>query len=271
MFKDITIGQYIKRDSQIHSINPGVKLIIFFLLMFSVFTASQSMDYVILILFFLLVQLFSKLPLMFVLKGVRPLMFLILLTFFLQLFFSGNMVVEPSAKIQVLFNIGPFTATFQGLTKGLQIVFRLVILVLFTSLLTLTTTPISLTFGIEKVFGPLKKIRVPVHEFALMMTIALRFIPTLIIETDKIMKAQKSRGADFESGSIIQRMKNFMPLLIPLFLNSFKRAEELAQAMEVKCYTGGQGRTRMKNYPLELRDFIALAIGIGLVTAVIMI
>jgi energy-coupling factor transport system permease protein len=168
-----------------------------------------------------------------------------------------------------LFTIGPLKATDYGLFKGLQIVFRLVILVLFTSLLTLTTTPISLTFGIEKLFGPLKKIKLPVHEFALMMTIALRFIPTLIIETDKIMKAQKSRGADFESGGLIQRMKNFLPLLIPLFLNSFKRAEELAQAMEIKCYTGGHGRTRMKIYPFEFRDFITLLTGFVIVSVII--
>lgn len=256
MFKDITIGQYVRGDSFIHTLNPTVKLFCFILVMTSIFMAANPMDAGVVAGFFLISALLTGISLRYLIKGVRPLAFLIILTFFLQLFFGGS---GPTGVSEVLFRLGPLEATSYGLQKGLEVLFRLLFLVMFTSILTLTTTPISLTFGIEKLLSPFTRLGLPVHEFALMLTIALRFIPTLVMEADKIVKAQKARGADFESGGLVHRVKNFLPLLIPLFLNSFKRAEELSLAMEVKCYTGGEGRTRMKSYPVRFRDLIALS------------
>ncbi|PKK91405.1 MAG: transporter [Candidatus Wallbacteria bacterium HGW-Wallbacteria-1] len=254
MFKDITIGQYVRGESFVHSLNPTVKLICFLLVMIAIFLCRTPGDAGLVALFFFLSALFTGIPITYLMKGIRPLAFLIFLTFFLQLFFGGT---GPTGVSRVIFTLGPLEATQYGLEKGLEVLFRLLFLVMFTSVLTLTTTPISLTFGIEKLLSPFNRMGLPVHEFALMLTIALRFIPTLVMEADKIVKAQKARGADFESGGLISRVKNFLPLLIPLFLNSFKRAEELSLAMEVKCYTGGEGRTRMKSYPVKGRDLLA--------------
>ena len=192
----------------------------------------------------------SQIPPKYVIKGLRPLLFIIILTFILNIFFTSGETV--------LFRLGFLVLTKEGLLQGVFMALRLMFLVSGTSLLTLTTSPIALTDGIESLLNPLKVIKFPAHELAMMMTIALRFIPTLLEETDKIMKAQMARGADFESGNILQRAKALVPLLVPLFISAFRRADELAMAMEARCYRGGDNRTRMKVLRVDRRDYIAL-------------
>ena len=183
-------------------------------------------------------------------KGIRPMLVIIVLTAALNIFYTQGTPVRPGWII-----------TWEGITRAVQMVLRIVLLISGTFLLTYTTSPIALTDGLELLMNPLKKIRVPVHEMTIMMSMALRFIPTLISETDKIMSAQKARGADFETGSLVQRAKALLPILVPLFVSAFKRADELAVAMESRCYHGGEGRTRMKQLRMQTRDYIALALG----------
>lgn len=249
MLKDITIGQYFPGDTIIHRLDPRIKIIIISLFIASLFFINNFIPYIFILGFIFMVVKISKVPLKFILKGIKPLLFIILITFTINVLMT---------KGEVLFEIGPLTVTKEGLYLAVFMALRLIFLITGTSLLTLTTSPIALTDGIEKLLSPFKKIGLPAHELAMMMTIALRFIPTLLEETDKIMKAQMARGADFESGNILSRAKNLVPLLVPLFINAFRRADELATAMEARCYRGGENRTRLNELKLERLDIISL-------------
>lgn len=249
MLKDITIGQYFPGNTIIHRLDPRIKIIIISLFIMSLFFVKSFIPYIFIVGFILTVIKISNIPIKYILKGIRPLLFIILITFAINIFLT---------KGEVLFEIGPLTITKEGLYFAFFMGLRLIFLITGTSLLTLTTSPIALTDGIEKLLNPFKKIGIPAHELAMMMTIALRFIPTLLEETDKIMKAQMARGADFESGNILRRAKNLVPLLVPLFINAFRRADELATAMEARCYRGGENRTRLNELKLTKTDIIAL-------------
>ena len=251
MIKDITIGQYFATDSIIHKLDPRVKVTFVFLYIIAIFLISKLWVYAPVLVFLIAMIKISKIKPKFVFKGVKPLLPIILLTFIL------NVLMTPG---EVVWKWKIFTVTKAGLNLGFFMAFRLIFLVLGTSLLTLTTSPIELTDAMEKMLHPFAKFGFPAHQFAMMMTIALRFIPTLFEETDKIMKAQMARGADFESGNIIKRAKNLVPLLVPLFINALKIAGELAVAMEARCYRGGEGRTRLNELSYQKRDFIAYGV-----------
>lgn len=251
MLKDITIGQYIPGDSLLHRLDPRVKILSLILYMVALFLCDSVIPYLEVTFFTLLIIAISGIPLTILLKGLRPLGIILVITFLLHVFMTPG---------QPIWQLGFLKITFEGLRHGLFMVIRLIYLVTITSLLTLTTTPISLTDGIEYL---LKVCFIPIaHELAMMMTIALRFIPTLIEETDKIMKAQMARGADFENGGMLARAKSLIPLLVPLFLSSFRRADELAMAMEARCYRGGEGRTRMKQLVVGRRDVLTFMVSI---------
>lgn len=259
MLKDITIGQYFPGDSIVHRLDPRIKILIIAMFIASLFFVDSFFPYIFIVLFIGTVIKVAKLPVKFILRGLRPLMFIIMITFFINIFLTQG---------EVIFEIGPLNITKQGLSRAAFMALRLIFLITGTSLLTLSTSPISLTDGIEKLLMPLSKIGLPAHELAMMMTIALRFIPTLLEETDKIMKAQMARGADFESGNILRRARNLVPLLVPLFINSFRRADELATAMEARCYRGGEGRTRLNELKLKSYDiyiFIGAIIFFGFI------
>ena len=253
MLKDITIGQYFPGDTFIHKLDPRVKILISIMFITSLFFIKDFYVYIFILGFILFSIILSKIPVNFVLKGLKPLLPIIIITFVINVFLT---------KGEVIFKIGPLNITREGLSQAIFMALRLIFLITGTSLLTLTTSPISLTDGIEKILSPFKKVGLPAHELAMMMTIALRFIPTLLEETDKIMKAQMARGADFESGNVINRAKNLVPLLVPLFVNAFRRADELAIAMEARCYRGGEKRTRLKELTLDKQDGIALIVSI---------
>lgn len=245
MFKDITIGQYFPGNSAVHKYDPRLKIITMILFIVSLFFIKSMYLYIPVVLYLVLVISVAKLPVKMVFKGLRPLRWIILITFIVNLMFT------PGEEI---YSIWKISITDEGLRTALLMGIRLILLVLGTSILTYTTSPIELTDGIEALLNPLRKVGVPSHEIAMMMTIALRFIPTLIEETDKIIKAQMARGADFESGNLMRRAKNLVPLLVPLFINSFRRAEELATAMEARCYRGGDGRTKMNELKIVNSD-----------------
>ncbi len=251
MLKNITIGQYFPGETIIHRLDPRIKLLGTFAFIISLFFINSFYPYILVVAFILTTIKLSKVPLNYVIKGLKPLFLIITVTFLINVFMT---------KGEILFEIGPLDITKEGLIQAAFMALRLIFLVMGTSLLTLTTSPISLTDGIERLLKPLTKIGIPAHELAMMMTIALRFIPTLLEETDKIMKAQMARGADFESGNIVNRAKSLVPLLVPLFVSAFRRADELAMAMEARCYRGGENRTRMKELKLEKIDYIALSI-----------
>ncbi len=251
MLKDITIGQYFPGETIIHKLDPRVKIILTFVFIISLFFINKFYPYIFIFIFVLVTTKLSKVPFKYIFKGIKPLMFIIIITFLINMFMT---------KGEILWEIGPLDVTKEGLIQAVFMALRLIFLIMGTTLLTLTTSPISLTDGIEKLLSPLKKIGVPAHELAMMMTIALRFIPTLLEETDKIMKAQMARGADFESGNVLKRAKSLVPLLVPLFVNAFRRADELAMAMEARCYRGGEHRTRLNEIKLKRRDFVALII-----------
>ena len=251
MLEDITIGQYYPTNSIIHKLDARVKLIATFIFMVSLFIINKFWPYLIVVGSLMAVVAMSKIPSKYIIKGLKPLRWIIVFTFVINIFFLPG---DP------IWSFGFIKITSQGLSQAVFMALRLIFLVVGTSLLTLTTSPIELTDGIEKLLNPLRKIGFPVHELAMMMTIALRFIPTLLDETDKIMKAQMSRGADFESKNIINRAKNLVPLLIPLFISAFRRADELAMAMEARCYRGGYNRTKMKQSIMTKADYIAYAI-----------
>ena len=252
MLNDITLGQYFPGNSVIHRMDPRMKLILTILYIVGVFIVANLPGYAIALAFLYIVVRISGIKFSYLAKGVKPLRFIIIFTFILNLFF-----VQGETPI---FTLGFFTLTKEALNNAIYFALRLVFLVMGTSVLTLTTSPVQLTDGLERIMHPLEKIHFPAHELAMMMTIALRFIPTLIEETDRIIKAQTARGADFDSGSLLQRARNMLPILIPLFISAFRRADELAIAMEARCYRGGEGRTRMHELVYKTGDFIALAI-----------
>lgn len=239
MLRDITIGQYIPAKSPIHSLDPRTKILGGVLYIVMIFMIERIEYFALVALFLIFLMRLAKLPVKYLIKGLKPLRMILILTMIV------NLYTTPGPVWTTLF----FPIAKEGVYKAIFMALRLSFLVVGTSILTLTTSPISLTEGIERLLSPLKKIRVPVHEFAMMMTIALRFIPTLMEEADKIQKAQTARGADFETGGVLKRAKNLVPLLVPMFLVSIRRAEELAEAMESRCYHGDEGRTRM--HPLR--------------------
>lgn len=267
MIRDITIGQYYPADSALHRLDPRTKIIAVFIYIISLFIATgleaQIATYGIAILLLGAVVAASKVPPSFILKGLKSIVVIIMLTVILNLFFT------PGGE--VLLQLGRFTVTELGLQTAVFMGLRLIMLILGSSLLTLTTSPIQLTDGIESLMKPLERVKVPAHEIAMMMTIALRFIPILLEETDKIMKAQMARGADFESGGLIKKARNMVPLLVPLFISSFRRADDLALAMEARCYRGGEGRTRMKALQYGKNDLMAFALGIVYLASFIVI
>lgn len=251
MFKDITIGQYFPGDTFVHRLDPRIKILITIMFIASLFFINTFYPYILILAFIIVSIKLSKIPGKYVLKGLKPLMPIIIITFVINVLFT---------KGEVLIPLGPLAITKEGLSQAVFMALRLIFLITGTSLLTLTTSPISLTDGIERLLSPFRKIGLPAHELAMMMTIALRFIPTLLEETDKIMKAQMARGADFESGNIINRAKNLVPLLVPLFINAFRRADELANAMEARCYRGGENRTRLNELRLDNQDILAISL-----------
>ncbi|WP_129597435.1 energy-coupling factor transporter transmembrane component T family protein [Anaerophilus nitritogenes] len=260
MLKDITIGQYYPVDSIIHRLDPRIKILSTFVYILSLFIVKDFTAYLYPVIFLAGVVMLSKVPPSYMLRGLKPLFLIIILTFSINIFLT---------KGEVIYQLGPLDVTKEGLHQAIFMGLRLILLIVGTSLLTLATSPIQLTDGIEKILDPFKKIGVPAHELAMMMTIALRFIPTLLEETDKIMKAQMARGADFESGNILNRAKSLVPLLVPLFISAFRRAEELAMAMEARCYRGGENRTRMKELSFHTRDFIASVVTMLMIGAIL--
>lgn len=249
--KNISLGQYYPGSSVVHRADPRMKLILSFLYIICSFICSNILSFLLLFLSAFVLILISRIPLGLIMKSIKPILFILAFTVVINIFWtSGERVLFEWKFIHIY---------FEGVMNAVFMVLRIFVLIVGASLfLTYTTTPIALTDAIEQLFAPLKKIKIPVHEFAMMMTIALRFIPTLIDETDKIMSAQKARGADFASGSLIKRAKALIPILIPLFVSSFRRADELATAMECRCYHGGEGRTRMSILHYRVSDFVWL-------------
>ena len=261
MLRDITIGQYYPADSVIHKLDPRVKLFATLIFIISLFSFKNVWGFLVATIFMFGFIELSKVPIGYMVKGLKAIVILMIITALFNLFLT-------SGKELVSFWI--FTITYEGLRNAILMAIRLTYLILGTSVMTLTTTPNELTDGLEKALAPMNKIHVPVHEIAMMMSIALRFIPILLEETDKIMKAQIARGADFENGNLIQKVKNMVPLLVPLFISAFRRANDLAMAMEARCYHGGDNRTQMKPLKYKKRDHIAylilfayLAVAIG--------
>lgn len=249
MLSNITLGQYFPGFSFIHKLDPRTKILATLIYIVAIFFAESTLSYGILAGFAFLVVLASRLPVLMVLKSVKPIMIIVLFTLVIHMF------THPGERVLWSWNF--LVITQEGLETGIKMSSRLLLLMIFSSILTYTTSPIVLTDGIERLLRPFKCIGVPAHELAMMMTIALRFIPTLLEETDRIMKAQTSRGADFTSGNVMENIKNMLPILVPLFISAFRRADELAVAMEARCYRGGEGRTRMRELSYSTRDMIA--------------
>ena len=262
MLKDVTLGQFFPGKTVVHKLDPRTKLLMVIIYIAALFTAKGAVSYGLVFLFLAGSVALSRIRVSALFKGLKPLLVIIILTAVINLFYSKG---EPLLQFWI------FTITKEGIINAFFMVTRIILLIAGTFLLTYTTSPIALTDGIELLLNPLKKIKVPVHELAMMMCIALRFIPTLIEETDKIMSAQKARGADFESGNLLQRAKALIPILVPLFISSFSRADDLATAMECRCYQGGVGRTRMKQLTMAGRDWLTLVIGASLLAAVIVL
>lgn len=260
MLKDITLGQYFPGDSIIHRLDPRTKLIWVIFYIIALFQATNFLSYALMAAVTVGCVALSHVPPKSMLKGLKPVMIIIVLTAVLNLFYTDG---TPLVQIWKL------TITYEGIVKAFFMVIRIIMLICGTFLLTYTTAPVALTDGLELLLGPLKKLKVPVHEMSMMMSMALRFIPTLIEETDKIMSAQKARGADFESGNLLQRAKALLPILVPLFISAFRRADELAIAMESRCYHGGEGRTRMKQLKYAGRDYAALLFGVLLIAGMV--
>lgn len=248
MIRDITLGQYYPADSLIHKLDPRTKLVGTMVFIISLFLFNNFLGYIAATLFLAWVIKRSKVPFGFIVRGLKSIILLLMITVVFNMFLTDG---EP------LFCIWKLTITKEGLRTAVFMAIRLIYLIIGSSLMTLTTTPNNLTDGLEKLLGPLKKVKVPVHEISMMMSIALRFIPILLEETDKIMKAQIARGADFESGNIIKKAKSLIPLLVPLFVSAFRRANDLAMAMEARCYRGGEGRTKMKPLMYQMQDYRA--------------
>ncbi|MBP1580977.1 MAG: energy-coupling factor transporter transmembrane protein EcfT [Oscillospiraceae bacterium] len=262
MLKDITIGQYFPGQSFIHKMDPRMKIISTLLYIVMLFLAGNLMGICAGILLLILMYQLSGVPMNMVTKSLKPVIPVVIFTSVLNIFFVSGEVLLKFFFIEI---------TREGINLAILMSFRILCLIAGSSLLTYTTSPIELTDAIERLLNPLKKLKVPVHELSMMMTIALRFIPTLIEETDKIINAQKARGADMESGGLMQRAKALVPILIPLFVSSFRRADELAMAMECRCYRGGDGRTRMKQLQYSHRDWIALTVMAGAIVVVLLL
>ncbi len=250
MLKDITLGQYFPGDTVVHRLDPRTKLLLVIIYIVGLFNSVGWASYAFVILVTALSMAISKIKPRSALKGLKPLVIIIILTAVLNIFYTdGTPIVEG------------WIITWEGIERAVMMSLRIILLIVGTFMLTYTTSPIALTDGLEIMMGPLKKIKIPVHEMSMMMSMALRFIPTLIEETDKIMSAQKARGADFDSGNLFQRAKALLPILVPLFVSAFRRADELAVAMESRCYHGGEGRTRMKQLKMQGIDAWALVLG----------
>ena len=251
MIREITIGQYYPADSVLHKLDPRVKLVGTIAFIISLFLFNNFIGYIPVVIFLVTMIVMSKVPFSFMVKGLKAIIMILMITVLFNLFLTPGEVLVSVWKIKI---------TKEGLTLAVRMAIRLILLIIGSSLMTLTTTPNRLTDGLEKLLNPLKKIHVPVHEIAMMMSIALSFIPILLEETDKIMKAQQARGADFESGNLIKKVKALIPLLVPLFVSAFRRANDLALAMEARCYRGGDGRTKMKPLIYKKNDYIAYVI-----------
>ena len=262
MLTNITLGQYYPVDSPIHRLDPRVKLLLTLVYIVAVFLAKSWFGYLVLAGYVVLVARLARVPLKLLFRGLKPLRVILIITFLLNLFFTGGDTVWVSFWI--------IRITREGFLQALFYSLRLAFLVVGTSLLTLTTSPVSLSDALEVLLSPLKKIHFPAHELAMMMTIALRFVPTLLEEADKIMKAQMARGADFESGNLIARAKAMVPLLVPLFVSAFRRASDLAMAMESRCYHGGEGRTRLRVLKLTRNDLWAVLVTAGFLALIIL-
>ncbi len=250
MLKDITLGQYFPGDTVIHRLDPRTKLILVVLYIIALFNAKGWPSYLLMLAVTFLCMAISHISPKNIFKGLKPMLFIIALTALLNIFYTQGTPIREGWII-----------TWEGIARAVKMMLRITLLITGTFLLTYTTSPMALTDGLERLLKPLNRIKVPVHEITLMMSMALRFIPTLVEETDKIMSAQKARGADFETGSLIDRAKALLPILVPLFVSAFRRADELAIAMESRCYHGGEGRTRMKQLRFTTQDFTALALG----------
>ncbi len=251
MLRDITLGQYYQTESVVHKLDPRVKLVGTLLYIISLFLVNNLTGYLAAALFLGCMIFLSKVPFRYMVRGMKAIVFLLLLTVLFNLFLTPG---------EALVQVWKLTITKQGVRIAVFMAIRLTFLIIGSSLMTLTTTPNNLTDGLEKLMGPLKRCKVPVHEISMMMSIALRFIPILMEETDKIMKAQIARGADFESGNLIKKAKAMVPLLVPLFISAFRRANDLAMAMEARCYQGGEGRTKMKPLQYKRRDYLAYVV-----------
>ncbi len=264
MKSDITFGQYCEGNSLIHRLDPRAKIILAILYIAVIFLAKSVTAFALLIVSAAVLVGLTKLSPVMILRGMRPLLFIIVFTAVINIFWMTGDVL--------LLSLGPIKIYLEGIINAILIILRIVLLIVATSVfLTYTTTPLALTDGLEQLLAPLKKLHVPVHEFSMMMTIALRFIPTLIDETQKIMNAQKARGADFSTGSLIQRAKALIPILIPLFISAFRRADELATAMECRCYTGGEGRTRMNVLHTTAKDIVFILALVLLGAAIVLL
>lgn len=249
MLKDITLGQYFPGNSFVHRLDPRTKLLFLIVYIVALFTANGWITYGLILVFLITVISVSKVPLKSILSGMKPLLLILIFTGVLNIFFTPGQTVWVS--------VGFVKITQEGVIRAIFMMGRILMLITGTFLLTYTTSPIALTDGLESLLNPLKKLHFPVHELSMMMCIALRFIPTLIEETDKIMSAQKARGADFETGNLFHRVKALVPILVPLFISAFRRADELATAMECRCYQGGDGRTKMKLLRFHRGDVLA--------------
>ena len=257
MLKDITLGQYFPGDTVVHRLDPRTKLLLVIVYIVGLFNSAGWASYAFVIIVTALSMAISKIKPKSALKGLKPLVIIIILTGELSSFYTdGTPIVEG------------WIITWEGIERAVMMSLRIILLIVGTFMLTYTTSPIALTDGLEIMMGPLKKIKIPVHEMSMMMSMALRFIPTLIEETDKIMSAQKARGADFDSGNLFQRAKALLPILVPLFVSAFRRADELAVAMESRCYHGGKGRTRMKQMRMQGIDAWALVLGAVFLAAI---
>ena len=262
MLKDVTLGQFFPGDTVVHRLDPRTKLILVVVYIIALFCAKSYISYAVMALFLIVCMCLSHIRLGVIVKGLKPLLLIIVLTGLLNMFYTPG---------RELVHFWIFTITYEGIRNAVFMIARIVMLIFGTFLLTYTTSPIALTDAMELLMSPLKKLKVPVHELSMMMCIALRFIPTLISETDKIISAQKARGADFESGNLIRRAKALIPILVPLFISAFRRADELAVAMESRCYQGGKGRTRMKQLRMQVRDYVALGVGLALLVCVVIL
>lgn len=259
----ITIGQYIPGESVIHRADPRTKIVLSIIFMAVIFMINSFWTFTAMTFFTLITVIISGIPLKYTLRGLKPLLFIIIFTAVINIFTTGGRPISQTIPFKYI--------TYEGIALALKLAVRLALIIISGSLLTFTTTPILLTDGIENLLSPFKRIGLPAHELAMMMSIALRFIPTLLEETDKIMKAQAARGADFDTGNLMQRAKSFIPVLVPLFVSAFRRADELATAMEARCYRGGTGRTRLRQLAFTQADTKILTVTVLFFTGLLLL